>query len=170
MAIRLPAQLMDSLPELRRQLDQARRELAQASANVKELSDLITAIEKAGGRGRTEHSAVLVVDGSFTGMRISDAARRVMLANPTTAFRVVQLTDVIVRGGMQGDVSKIRDAVSAFMKDARKRGELVQSATDPQAWLANEAGQVAWTAHLRQVQSSIERATPSLLSEFADEA
>lgn len=133
-ALDLPEGLRESLPGLRQQLDIAKREVAAATQRVRDLTDLITTIERV-STGRSSASlgpAILVMEGQFRGLSVSEAVKRVMYAHQR-AFRASELVDVLSRGGDWADTGKLRQNVAAAMKYLRSNRMLEKGQAD-QSW------------------------------------
>jgi hypothetical protein len=132
---------MASLPDLRRQIEDAKRTIAETTENLRDLQELVAIIERAQGNAHEEQAApsILVAADQFRGARATDAIRRVLTANPERSFRVGHLVDALYRGGQSPSRVKIRQNVAAFMKYAREREWLIPS-DEPQSYKLSDLG------------------------------
>jgi hypothetical protein len=147
MAIELPKGMREGLSDLRRQRDEARREMDRATQQYKDLNDLIGTIERVssddpvsmGGRG------LLIADGSLKGISANKAMARVLTLHPNGA-RARDLADALYRGGQADDPEKIKQNVGFYMNKWRA-AKYLEKGTDDHAWKLSDLGRAKLSAN-----------------------
>lgn len=124
MPIDLPNNLLDSLPDLRRQYTATKRDVEDATQKLKKLGDLIEAIERAsGGAGVASRPGILVGENRLHGLSAPKAMARILLSHPEP-IRLNELSDALYRGGQATSPTKIRQNVKFYMRRWRQEGWL----------------------------------------------
>ncbi len=139
-AIELPSGLRESLADLRRQRDDAKREMERVSQLYRDLNELISTIERVTSDepASTTSRGLLIADGSLRGMSANKAMVRVLTLHPNGA-RARDLADALYRGGQATDLEKIKQNVGFYMN--RWRGaKYLEKGADEHAWKLSELG------------------------------
>lgn len=155
MPIDIPNDLLNSLPDLRRQHIAAKREMEEATQKLKKLGDLIEAIERAFDSASVKTApGILVLENQLQGLSAPKAMARILLTHPEPV-RANELADALYRGGQAPSRTKIRQNVKFYMKRWRTEG-----------WLEPAGPQYSYrlTASGREKFSTTELEPPSELS------
>jgi hypothetical protein len=151
--IQLTQGFAESLPDLRRQIEEAKRTIAEATQSLRDLQELVAIIERAQGstkgkgkgKGKESAPSILVAADQFKGVKAADAVKRILVTNPERSYRVSQLADALYRGGQSSSLPQIRQNVAAFVKYARERQYLIPGGNG-QGYKLSAAGRQAYSS------------------------